>query len=116
MIDRAALEELAARHLAAMASPSGASVVLHLHAGARYTVHGFDEFLDRYCVVRVYPADDERKDELPRDSAGASIFDRLVLPYDAIAYLTLTAREPENRSTIGFHRTSNGQAKDKTSR
>jgi hypothetical protein len=29
-------------------------------------------------------------DELPRDPGGASIF-------------TLTAREPENRSTIGFH-------------
>jgi hypothetical protein len=37
----------------------------------------------KYCVVR--------------------IFDRLVLPYEAISYLTLTAREPENRSTIGFH-------------
>jgi hypothetical protein len=103
MIDRAALEELAARHLERMRSPSGVSLLIHLHAGPRYTVHGFEEFLERYCVVRVYPADDELKDELPRDASGASIFDRLVLPYDAIAYLTITAREPENRSTIGFH-------------
>jgi hypothetical protein len=64
MIDRPALEQLAGRHLAAMQSPGGVSVLLHLHGG---------------------------------------IFDRLVLPYGTIAYVTLTAREPENRSTIGFH-------------
>jgi hypothetical protein len=39
---------------------------------------------------------------MPRDPAGASIFDRLVLPYGAISYVTITAREPESRSTIGF--------------
>jgi hypothetical protein len=103
MIDRSALEQVARRHLGAMQSPSGVSLVLHLHGGSRYTVHGFEEFLDAYCVARVYPADDELKDELPRDKSGATIFDRLVLPYGAISYLTLTAREPENRSTIGFH-------------
>jgi hypothetical protein len=103
MIDRTALEQIAARHLASMQSPSGVSLLLHLHGGARYTVHGFEEFLDGYCVVRVYPAEDELKDEMPRDPGGASVFDRLVLPYAAISYVTLTAREPENRSTIGFH-------------
>ena len=102
MIDRVVLEQVAARHLATMQSPSGVSLLVHLHSGARYTVHGFEEFLDACCVVRVYPADDELKDEMPRDPAGASIFDRLVLPYEAISFLTLTAREPENRSTIGF--------------
>ena len=105
MIDRAALEELAARHLASMQSPSGVSLLLHLHNGARHTVHGFEEFLDRYCVVRVYPADDELKDDMPRAPGGGSIFDRLILPYQTISHLTLTAREPENRSTIGFHPT-----------
>ena len=103
MIDRIALEQVAGRHLASMQSPNGVSLLLHLYSGARYTVHGFDEFLERCCVVRVYPPDDELKDELPRDAAGASIHDRLVLPYEAISYLTLTAREPENRSTIGLH-------------
>ncbi len=103
MIDRTALEQLAGRHLEALASPNGVSLIVHLHGGARYTVHGFVEFYDAYCVVRVYPPDDELKDEMPRDALGASIFDRLILPYDAIAYVTLTAREPENRSTIGFH-------------
>ena len=48
------------------------------------------------------PADDDLKDEMPRDPAGASIFDRLVLPYSVISYVTITAREPESRSTIGF--------------
>lgn len=103
MIDRTALEQLAARHLAAMQSPSGVALLLHLHGGARYTVHGFEEFLESYCVVRVYPAEDERKDELPLDPGGAAVFDRLVLPYGAVSYVTLTAREPESRSTIGFH-------------
>jgi hypothetical protein len=103
MIDRTALEQVARRHLAAMQSPSGVSLVLHLHGGVRYTVHGFEEFLDGYCVARVYPGEDELKDELPRDRSGAAIFDRLVLPYAAISYLTLTGREPEDRSTIGFH-------------
>jgi hypothetical protein len=103
MLDRSALEQLAGRHLEAIASPGGVSLILHLHSGARYTVHGFVEFHDAYCVVRVYPADDELKDEMPRDARGESIFDRLILPYDAISYVTLTAREPENRSTIGFY-------------
>ena len=103
MIDRSALDQVARRHLAAMQSPSGVSLLLHLHGGARYTVHAFEEFLEGYCVARVYPADDELKDELPRDSRGGAIFDRLVLPYSAISYVTLTAREPEDRSTIGFH-------------
>ena len=40
---------------------------------------------------------------MPRDASGASIFDRLILPYQSIAYVSITAREPENRSTIGFH-------------
>jgi hypothetical protein len=103
MIDRSALEQVAGRHLASMQSPSGVSLIVHLHGGSRYTVHGFEEFLDAYCVVRVYPADDELKDEVPRDPSGAGIFDRLILPYQGIHYVTITAREPENRSTIGFH-------------
>jgi hypothetical protein len=101
-MDRQALEQIAARELDAMRSPSGVSLIVHLHGGARYTVQGFAEFHDAYCMVRVYPAQDDLKDELPRDPSGASIFDRLILPYDSIAYVTLTAREPENRSTIGF--------------
>jgi len=72
MIDRVVLEQVAARHLGTMQSPSGVSLLVHLHGG-----------------------------EMPRDPAGASIFDRLVLPYQqAISYPTPTAREPENR--IGF--------------
>jgi hypothetical protein len=78
VIDRAALEKVAARHLAGMQSANGSSLLLHLHTGARYTVQGFEEFFDAYCVARV------------------------VLPYSAISYVTLTAREPEGRATIGF--------------
>ncbi len=106
MIDRAALEEVAGRLLEAITGPSGVSLILHLHGGARYTVQGFEEFHPPYCVVRVYPADDELQDDVPRDTAGAGIYDRLVLPYATISYLTITAREPESRSTIGFHTTS----------
>jgi len=102
MMDRHALEQVAARELEAMRSPSGVSLIVHLHGGARFTVQGFAEFQDAYCVLRVYPPEDELKDELPRDPEGASIFDRLIVPYSAIAYVTVTAREPENRSTIGF--------------
>ena len=52
MIDRVVLEQVAARHLATMQSPSGVSLLVHLHGGARYTVHGFEEFLDACCVER----------------------------------------------------------------
>jgi hypothetical protein len=102
VIDRAALEKVAARHLAGMQPANGISLLLHLHSGARYTVHGFEEFFDAYCVARVYPGDDDLEDEIPLDAHGASVFDRLVLPYSAISYVTLTAREPEGRATIGF--------------
>src|SRR5215210_2613664 len=90
MIDRVVLEQVAARHLGSMRSPSGVLLLAHLHGRA---LHG-----SRLRRIPRCPLNDE----MPRDPAGASIFDRLVLPYEAISYLTLTAREPENRSTIGF--------------
>ena len=44
MLDRSALEQVAGRHL---------------------------EALQSYCVIRVYPADDELQDEVPQGAAGA---------------------------------------------
>lgn len=107
MIDRHALEQLAIKHLEAMGSPSGASLVLHLHNGEKYTANNFLEFYDRYCVVLVYPHEPLSAQDLgrlvPKDARGALIFDRLLLPYQSVMYVTITAREPESRSTIGFH-------------
>jgi hypothetical protein len=106
MIDRQALELVAEKHFEAMASPSGVSLVMHLFNGETYTVSGFAEFLDTYCVVSVYPAQalsvESLKEAIPQDHKGKLIFDRLMLPYQTIAYVTLTAREPEKKSTIGF--------------
>ena len=106
MIDRQAFEEVAARHFEQMAVPSGVSVILHLFSGERYTVNGFAEFLDTYCVVRVYPHEPLSPEDLgttiPKNDEGLLVFDRLMLPYQAIAYVTITGREQEVRSTIGF--------------
>ena len=106
MIDRHALKEVAAKHFDGMASPSGVSLVLYLLNGETYTVSNFAEFLDTYCVVRVYPAQalsaESVRKVVPQDHEGRLIFDRLMLPYSVIAYVTLTAQEPERKSTMGF--------------
>ncbi len=106
MIDRDALEKVAPKHFEGMASPSGMSLVLHLFGGETYTVSSISEYYDTYCVVAVYPAqalsEESLKETVPRDHKGNLIFDRLILPYQAISYVTLTAREPEKQSTMGF--------------
>jgi len=106
MIDRQALEKVAAKHFEAMASPSGVSLVLHLYNGEKYSVSSFAEFLDSYFVVLVYPDEPLSPEALgqviPKNHKGALIFDRLMLPYQAITYVTITAREPEKKSTMGF--------------
>ena len=106
MIDRAALEQVAPKHFEGMASPSGVSLVLHLYSGESYSVSRVIEYYDTYCVVAVYPAQalspDSLKEVIPSDPSGNLIFDRIVLPYQAILYITMTAREPEKKSTLGF--------------
>lgn len=107
MIDRHALEEIATKHFEEMASTSGVSLILHLYNGENYAVNGFSEFLDTYCVVRVYPHEPLSPEDLgkaiPKDHKGMLIFDRILLPYQAISYVTITGREPEKRSTMGFN-------------
>jgi hypothetical protein len=106
MIDRESLENVASRHFEGMASPSGVSLVLHLFGGETYTVSHISEYYDTYCVVTVYPAqalsEESLKEVVPRDHKGNLIFDRLILPYQTISYVTITAREPEKKSTMGF--------------
>lgn len=106
MIDRAALEKVAPKHFESMASPSGVSLILHLYGGETYSVSRIVEYHDTYCVVAVYPAQalspDTLKQVIPSDHKGNLIFDRMVLPYQAISYVTMTAREPEKKSMLGF--------------
>jgi hypothetical protein len=106
MIDRLALEKAAARHVEAMASPSGVTLIVHLVTGDRYALHRIAEYFDSYFIAKVYPdgvmSPEALKDTLPRAKDGRMIFDRLVLSYHAITYVTITAREPEHKSTIGF--------------
>jgi hypothetical protein len=106
MIDRQALEDVAARHLQQMALPSGVSLVLHLHNGEKYNVNGFAEFLETYCVVLVYPQEPLSPEDLgttiPKNRGGSLVFDRLMLPYQAIGYVTITGRDAEKRSAMGF--------------
>ncbi|MDW8255362.1 MAG: hypothetical protein RMM58_15935 [Chloroflexota bacterium] len=106
MIDRAALEQVAPKQIEGMASPSGVSLVLHLFNGETYTVSRIIEYYDDYIVVAVYPAQalspDTLKDVIPSDDKGRLILDRLVLPYRAISYLAITAREPQKQFTLGF--------------
>jgi hypothetical protein len=106
MIDRQALEHAALRHLREMASPNGVTLVLHLATGERYTVHRIAEFLEHHFVAEVFPEGgmsiESLRDAVPTGSKGELIFDRLMLSYATVTYLTLTAREPEHKSTIGF--------------
>ena len=107
MIDRQALEVVANEHLQKMEASSGTSLILHLVNGESYVVRNFAQFLDTYCIAAVYPAKalsaDSLRDAIPDDDKNDLVFDRIMVPYPAIAYVTLTAREPERKSTIGFH-------------
>ncbi len=107
MIDRYAMEKIASAHSGAMSSATGVSLILHLHSGEKYAVNSVAEYHDTYCVVGVYPQkalDPETLDEaVPKDRDGNRIFDRLIIPYTYIAYVALTAIEPEKRGGLGFN-------------
>jgi hypothetical protein len=106
MIDRVALEKIVSDQIKQMGAPTGASLFLHLHSGERYPVSSLVEYHDTYFVAAVYPqqalAPDDLAKVLPRDLKGNFIFDRLIIPYHVVAYVELTAREPEKRSGLGF--------------
>ena|ERR1044071_7219467 len=106
MIDRAALENVARKHLDGLGSATGGSLILRLATGETFAVKSFIEFLDAYCVVAVYPEEPLAAEDLgkrvPRDDKGRLIFDRLILPYHVVVHVTLSAREPERRGKMGF--------------
>jgi hypothetical protein len=96
MIDRQALESIAASHAQAM-STDAVTLELHLQNGEVYCVQSVAEALDGYCVVLVHPQerDQEARDEMPRNTRGQPIYDRLVVPYESVAYMLLSAAEDE---------------------
>jgi hypothetical protein len=107
MIDRHALEVIAANQFESMASPSGVSLFLHLINGERYAVNEFVEFHDTYFVAAMYPHQALNPDDLgkviPKDAKGNLIFDRVIIPYHTVAYVAISAQEPEKRSGLGFN-------------
>lgn len=102
---REALQSLVAKHAAKMPSSTGLSLLITLFSGITFTVQRIAELDDQFAVLCVFPQNPLTKEDveaLPRGPDKQPIFDRVVLAYQDIAYVTITAREPEVRSTVGF--------------
>ena len=105
MIDRDHLENVARRHSLEM--EIGTTFELHLMTGEIYSIREMLEFGDDYCVAAVYPQDplSEKtlKEQVPHNDKGRPVFDRIIVPYQLVSYVRLTAREAERRGSVGFN-------------
>ena len=106
MIDRPLLEATISKHAQEMCD--GAVIVeLHLFNGEVFSVVHVLEYSDHHFVALVYPREPlppEHVEELiPRNDAGRLVHDRAILPYSAVSYVLITAREPQRQAKLGFN-------------
>ena len=104
MIDRAAVQELLKKHVGEMGN--SVSVELHLFNGEVLFLRSGIEYYDGYFVAMVYPnealAPNKLDEKIPKDDKGSRVFDRLMIPYQTISYVRLTASNPDRKSSLGF--------------
>ena len=104
MIDRKALEEVLKKHVDEM--KESVMVELHLFNGEVLLLRSSIEHHDSYFIGSVFPnkALDPNKidQEIPRDHEGQLVFDRLIISYQAISYIRITAGRPQTATSMGF--------------
>ena len=104
MIDRKVFEELLKRHVEDMGN--SAMVELHLFNGEILFLRSGIEYYDGYFIGTVFPSeplDPNKLDEkIPKNDNGMRVFDRLMISYQSVSYVRLTANKPERVSSLGF--------------
>lgn len=104
MIDRKALEEILKQHVNGM--KESVTVELHLFNGEVLFLRSCIEHHDSYFVGSVFPnkALDPNKidDEMHGDHEGRLVFDRLIISYQAISYIRISAGRPQTATSMGF--------------
>ena len=104
MIDRKALEEILKQHVNEM--KESVTVELHLFNGEVLFLRSCIEHHDSYFVGSVFPnkALDPNKidDEMHGDHEGRLVFDRLIISYQAISYIRISAGRPQTATSMGF--------------
>lgn len=104
MIDRKALEEILKKHVGEM--EESVTVELHLFNSEVLFLRSSIEHHDGYFVGSVFPSkalDPNKIDqEIPRNHNGQLVFDKLIISYQAISYVRITAGRPQMASSMGF--------------
>ena len=104
MIDRQALEEILQKHVGQMGE--SVTVELHLFNGEVLFLQSSIEHHDGYFVGSVFPSkplDPNKIDqEIPKNHNVQRVFDRLIISYQAISYVRITADRPQTTSPLGF--------------
>lgn len=92
----------------------GATVEIHLHNGAVFSLNVIDETFDGHVLLTVFPIPNTKDSRASRRHSGSGeiLYDRVALAYESIAYVHLTREETtdvleiEQRGPLGFHRKS----------
>lgn len=104
MINRQAFEEMLKKHIGQM--EESVTVELHLFNGELLFLQSSIEHYEGYFVGSVFPNKplDPNKinQEIPKNQNGQRVFDRLIISYEAISYVRITADRPQTTSPLGF--------------
>jgi hypothetical protein len=104
MIDRVAVEALVKKQAKEMGD--SVSVELHLLNGEVLFLRGGIEYFDVYFVAEIFPSEplnlDKLDEKIPKNESGQRVFDRLIVPYQAISYIRVSARKPAMSASLGF--------------
>lgn len=104
MIDREAIEKVLKEHVTKL--NDSVMVELHLYNGDMISLERILEFYDGYFVAHAYPAeplDPNALDEkIPKNQGGQRLFDRMVIPYQSIVYVRVSANRPKQVTFPGF--------------
>jgi hypothetical protein len=86
-----------------------ARVEIHLYDGSVYSVRTLGKTDNSYVLLEVYPVEgvNDASEAARRKPGGTDevFFDRVAIPYEAIAQVLLTVKDVERRPAIGFRRT-----------
>ena len=104
MIDRIAVEALVKKQAKEMGD--SVSVELHLFNGEVLFLRGGIEYFDVYFVAEIFPSEplnpDKLDEKIPKNESGQRVFDRLIVPYQAISYIRVSASKPAMSASLGF--------------
>jgi hypothetical protein len=104
MIARVAVEALVKKQAKEMGD--SVFVELHLFNEEVLFLHRGIEYSDVYFVAEIFPSEplnpNKLDEKIPKNKSGQRVFDRLIVPYQAISYIRVSARKPAMNQSLGF--------------